>query len=192
MSEKPTAIELKKAIMSHMFWRLHYPVVIDEYDFMDVFGIRRNGYMVEFEIKVSKQDLMREIKLSRCAQPLKYSKDWVKWEKHAHYLKRKIEGTPSIYDNIPDWDPHHQPYFVPNEFYFYVPDFLASTAVLETEGTPYGVVLTGKTANSYGREYSTDYEVVKKAVKMHSEKAPDALYRKLAHGLTIRNRLMKT
>ena len=181
---------LKKELMSHLMWRLHFPVVIDEYQFMDVFGIRRSEYMVEFEIKISKADLMREIKLMHCSQPIKYSKDWVKWEKHAHYLKRQIEKTPSIYDTIPGYSVNVTDYFIPNEFYFYVPDFLGDVAVRETAGTPYGVVIIGTTHNSYGREYHSDYEVIKKAVKIHEKKADDKIYRSIAHGLSLRNRLM--
>lgn len=178
--------------MSHLFWRLHFPVVIDEFDFMDIFGIRRSGYMVEFEIKISKADLMREVRLMRSEQPIKYSKDWVKWEKHAQYLKRVIQKTPSLYDSIPGYSPVVNNYFIPNEFYFYVPDFLAQYAITETANTPYGVVMIGTTKNSYGREYHSDYEIVKPATKIHNEKADEKIYRKLAHGLTIRNRLMRS
>lgn len=190
--EQLNARFLKRTLMNHLFWRLKYPIIIDEHQFMDVFAIRRNGYMVEFEIKVTRADLMREIKLSKCAQPIKYSKNWVKWEKHARYLKRQIEHTPSIYDSIPGYNNIQPTYFIPNEFYFYVPDFLVDIAIKETAHTPYGVVKIGNhILPASGNTIFSNFEVVNRAVKIHNEKATEYIYRQVAHGLTIRNKLLQ-
>jgi hypothetical protein len=183
-----TALELKKELMYHLFWRLHCPVVIDEHDFMDVLAIRRSGYVVEFEIKVSKADLMREIKLTMCDEVRKYSKDWAKWEKHAHYLKREIKQS-SNFLNVPNWV--LPKYFIPSEFYFYVPASLATVAKVAVKHTPYGVVAIGDQEIRPDYKRYSPYEVIVPAKKLHIEKADSLLYRKLAHGLTMRNRLLK-
>lgn len=187
---------LKGELMHHLFWRLNYPIVVDEYSFMDVFGVRRNGYGVEFEVKVSKADLCRELKMMTCDQPMKYSKDWSKWSKHAHYLKKTVDQNKfteyQLFMNKTLGEPD---YFIPNEFYFYVPDFLADFAVQATIHCPYGVIKCGKVTTGHigfdGKEhcYYWRYTVVKKAVKLHSNKVSDLEYRKLAHALTIRNRI---
>lgn len=180
----------KKQLMSELFYRLNFPIVVDEHNWMDVFGIRRSGYMVEYEIKISKSDLMREIKLMNGEQPIKYSKDWVKWEKHAHYLKREIIKQPSIYDSIPGYSNNVDiAYFMPNEFYFYVPDFLAECAVRETVNTPYGVVKIGEKILPNGNSYFDRYDVVKPAKKLHTDKVTASIYEEVAHELTIRNRI---
>lgn len=189
--EQINAKYLKKELIDHLYWRLNYTIVIDEYKFMDVFGVRRNGYCVEFEIKISKSDLCRELNLMNCEQPMKWSKDWPKWEKHSHYLNRRIDPTKFrnqyalfLHENLPEPE-----FFMPNEFYFYVPDFLADFAAQATANTPYGVIKIGKTLNGYDREYFWRYTIVKKAVKLHNNKMKEDEYKQLAHALTIRNRI---
>lgn len=190
-AEKLTSKDLKKSLAAHMLWRLHFPVVVDEYDFMDIFGVRSNGYKVEFEIKLTRSDFMREINLINGEQPIKYSKDWVKWEKHANYLGRMITKTPSIYDSIPGYSNNiDNKYFIPNEFNFYVPDFLTEFALSKLTNLPYGLVQYGKMSNSYGREYFSPYEVIKKPKKLHEDKNCLAIMGKLAHALAMRNRLL--
>lgn len=175
--------------MSHLFWQLHHPIIIDEHNFMDVFSVRRSNYTVEYEIKISKSDLMREIKIIKGEQPIKYSKDWTKWEKHAHYLSRSIKQIPNRYgfvtNNI------DRAYFIPNEFIFYIPDFLVDCAMKELQGTPYGIIANGVFPNKWNNEFPDKYKVIKPAVKLHTEKATPDLITNIAHGLTIRNRLLK-
>jgi hypothetical protein len=177
---------LKKKLMHTLFWKLHFSIVVDEHRFMDVFGVRQNGYTVEYEIKVNQSDLLREIRIMKAPQPERWTKPWLKWEKHAHYLGREIV--------LPSYPPGYSrnsdlPYFIPNEFYFYVPDFLVETAKRHTEKTPYGVIKIGGKQYPSGM-YFSDYDVVVRATKMHTNKADQSVYERTAHELTIRNRLM--
>lgn len=186
--EKQTSTDLKRDLMNHLFWRLSYPIVIDEHQFMDIFAVRRSEYTVEFEIKISKSDLLRETKLLKTEQPTQYSKDWVKWEKHAHYTGRKINKTELGRYSQRMIELFGEPtVLIPNEFYFYVPSELEELALRETIGTPYGIVVNGLKSNGWHDRY----QVVKKAKKLHSNKADTKLYQSLAHGLTIRNRYIK-
>jgi hypothetical protein len=192
MEEKLTSSDLKKALASHMFWRLHYSVVVDEYSFMDILGVRRNGYAVEFEVKVSRSDFMREINIIHGEQPkTKWGKDWAKWEKHANYLKRTISKVPSVWDSIPGYEEKAPKYFTPNEFNFYVPDYLTEFALSKLANLPYGLVQYGKTSHNGGISYFfSRYEVIKKPQKLHSDKRCSEIMEKLAHALTIRSRLL--
>lgn len=190
--EVRTSKDLKKELASHLYWRLQYQVVCDEFQFADIVGIRKTGYVTEFEIKVSKSDFDRELKCITTKDCQKYGKDWEKFSKHRLYLTGELPQTDydkrmsdlgystAISDRV----------FRPNEFYFYIPDYLVEHAVEKTLDLPYGIVAIGQKFLPNSRQYIFDrYNVVKKAVKLHNEKAGDILYRQLAHALTIRSRL---
>lgn len=184
---------LKKELMKYLYYRLGFPIIVDEHEFMDVFGVRRTGYMIEYEIKVSKADLLREINLMKCEQPAMYSKEWNKWQKHAYYLRRKIDRKPHLFDTIPGYSERIIEYFIPNEFYFYVPDFLAEIALRETVNTPYGVITIGERfLPASGNIIFDSYNIRKIAQKFHNNKVDVNIYRKVAHELTIRNRIFHT
>lgn len=177
-----------------MYHRLHYSIVCDEFKFMDIFGVRSNGYQVEFEIKVSKADLNRELKCidADVESVEKYGKDWEKFIKHRGYLTGEYPKTEydlrmeelGIFANT-------QNVFRPNEFYFYVPDFLAEYAAAKVAHLPYGVVKIGNYTLPNGRELFSTYTVVKKPEKLHTEKCTSGMYAQLAHALTIRGRLFQ-
>lgn len=202
MENKITSKELKKSLAYHMLWRLHYSVVVDEYSFMDIFGVRRNGYSAEFEIKVTRQDFMREINLIYGEQPAtKHGKDWAKWEKHAHYLSKDIKKSEyelsmeKIYrDSNMSRNVDGNRFFIPNEYSFYVPDYLTEFALSKLVNLPYGLVQCGKKEVPHGdgssHFYHSDYEVIKKPKKLHVDKNCDEMMERLAHALTIRSRLL--
>jgi hypothetical protein len=202
MKDEVNSKTLKKALAYHLFWRLHFSVVIDEYQFMDLFGVRRNGYCVEYEIKVSKADFMRELNLIHGDQPeSKYGKDWSKWYKHGMYLGKDIKKSEyelkmeKIYaESNMSWNVDGRKFFIPNEFNFYVPDTLTDFALSKLDGLPYGLIQYGKKrvdhADGSFHTYHSNYEVIKKPVKLHTEKDCARIMEKLAHGLTIRSRLL--
>lgn len=188
---------LKSELAHELYWRLHYTVICDEYDYADIFAVKRNGYTSEFEIKVSKSDFDREVRIIKTKkdQIEKWGKDWQKWQKHWRYLgnerTRDMMGMAeqTLFDHgiCPNIDDER---YYPNEFWFYLPDYLIDHAVKELAGLPYGIVKIGK--SKYTRpDYShyTAYEVIKRADKLHKQKAPEKLYCGLAHALTIRSRL---
>lgn len=198
--EKCNSKFLKEALAHHLMWRLHYSVVVDEFHFMDMFGLRRNGYGVEYEIKVSKSDFDREMRCIHAKEEsiTKYGKDWEKFIKHRMYLTGKYPKTP--YDlrlESLGFSTNQSNIFVPNEFYFYVPDFLADHAIEKTQGLPYGVVKIGATesgntlpADDPGHYYFWNYTIVKKATKLHTEKVSASIIWDMAHALSMRNRLL--
>lgn len=189
---------LKKELMSHMYYRLGYAIVVDEFRFMDVFGIRRNGYGVEFEIKISKSDFDRELKCINSKQESvqEYGNDWEKFSKHRLYLDgtvpktqynlrmEKIYADANMSRNI-DMKP-----FRPNEFYFYVPDYLSEYAESQLTFLPYGLVKIGKTASGNPDHfYYWRYTIIKKAQKLHNDKVDNSTIESIAHALSIRNRI---
>lgn len=191
---KPSQLKskyLKSQLMHWLFWRLHNIIIIDEFDFADIFSIQANGYTKEYEIKVSKSDFDREIRIIRmtCEQVTKWGKDFAKWRKHQTYLNKPVGiNMYNGFERAIRADEYSS--WTPNEFWFYVPDFLAQHAISQCSDLPYGVAVIGKSTKYAGHgRYFREYEVVKKATKLHTQKAGDALYRQAAHALTVRNRL---
>lgn len=187
---KITSGMLKRTLAHHLYWRLHYTIVVDEFKFMDMFGVRNNGYGVEFEIKVSEADFDREMKIIRMKQDRveKWGKDWAKWQKHQQYLgfERTRDQMSQVEQILIDHGMHDTtPPYYPNDFYFFVPDYLAMYAATQCQGLPYGVIST-KVNGGYG----DSYVVVKKSQKLHSTKVPHSTIHELAHALTIRSRML--
>ena len=172
---------LKKRLSHYLLFQMNYPVVIDEYKYMDIFGIRRSGYTVEFEIKVTKSDLKRELDIIHNSdkQISKYeNKDWKKYRKHSRYITGyQDEKT-----------------IIPNEFCFYVPDYLVDYALDGVVGTPYGVAGIGKYEKKIDfmgeeRWLEGNYHVFKKPKKIHINKFDENNYKELSHLLSFRSRL---
>lgn len=187
-----SATNLKKQLAHHLFWGLGYSVVIDEFEFMDIFGIKRSGYTAEFEIKICKADFDREIAIISMPQPEHaYGKEWPKWYKHASYLRKPIDtkglGHVVQYLGLGEY-PN-----IPNDFYFYLPDFLCDYALTKLVNLPYGLVKVGKTCRNGHPDTGSFYwvyDVLKKPTKLHNNKANNELYTKLSHALTIRTKLL--
>jgi len=99
----------------------------------DVVGIRNSGYIVEFEIKVDKQDLRNEIKAIRCAiaNDMRGCYSNTKFYKHEVYLDVKGRYLNELTG------------YKPNLFYFVVPIEFELIAVDGVNGTPYGVYCHG-------------------------------------------------
>lgn len=171
---------LKRSLMSHLYWRLHFEYAIDEMNFIDVLGVRNNGYTAEYEVKVTKSDFDREVRIIKSTreQIYRYGKDWEKFVKHQLYLTKIM--VEQRYANGKDR-------FIPNDFYFYVPDYLTQYAVSQLDGLPYGVVGIGKYIDGYGRAHTWRYTVHKKSVKLHKDKISPKLVSEIAHGLMARN-----
>lgn len=185
---------MKERLAHYLYFRLGFIVICDEFEFMDIFGIRRSGYAVEYEIKVSKSDLNREIKcaIANLSDVEKYGKDWQKFSKHTLYQTGESPQTDydkrmadlGISNNVTARDSF------PSEFYFYIPEELEEYAVKKVaeNNLPYGIIVCDKEVKS---GFKDPYYIVKKAPKLHREKANSRLYRKLAHALTIRSRILQ-
>ncbi len=144
----------------------------------DVVACRYSGKLSEFEIKVSRSDLLGEIAaVKRALEPqsvvtttqnsfgfelgyevvkvsdTKLSK--TKVEKHHHYLVRPRKS------------------FRPNQFYFAVPTGLVELAAENTKGLKYGVFDADKLT------------VVKRALSLHSDEHPNSTYIHLFNRLNV-------
>lgn len=161
------AHDVKNKVMKYArYERDHIAVVTEGLNNADVLGITRHRRAVEFEIKVSRSDLQKELaaieyarltmvegKVLAPAEPeteqmelniklgqLKNkSGGWSKISKHEEYI------APEKYA-----EKHHKYYFanhsymeqqyLPNQFYLVVPDKLVQLAIDGTKGTGYGVI----------------------------------------------------
>jgi hypothetical protein len=190
---KTTSKELKEKLLWKMMWRLGYKVALDEFKFMDVFGVRRSGFSVEFEIKVSKSDFNRELRCIHAdADKIeKYGKDWEKFIKHRFYLTGKFPKT--SYDLRMESlgiCTNTQEIIRPNEFNFYVPDYMADYVLEKVADLPYGVVQIGYRDTPSGNRYFDDYLVLKKAVKLHQDKPSENIAWEVARSACVRNKIL--
>lgn len=125
------ANKLKTLIMGEYIYGKGYIGLFTEAGYADVLGIRNSRFLVEFEIKVSKSDLQREL---NCIQEALMGKimhpKTCKYRKHQGYLLNKTYwGATAIYR--------------PNLFYFVVPMELEKIAIEGVKDTPYGVLAYG-------------------------------------------------
>ena len=141
----------------------------------DVYVIRRSGYCAEVEIKVSRSDLVGELKVIRDVMeankpntifdPVKFKTRFNKgdkWRKHEEYL-----FDPMRYIPTPENPKEYSQRKSPNEFYFAIPEGLLDIALAGVEGTPYGIIIEG----AYG------VTVAKSAKKLHRAKMIESDYK---------------
>lgn len=126
-------------MLDHLMYRLHYVCAITEYGGKgvsgnaDVFSVRDSGYSHEFEIKVSKADLMGELNSIEYVMNedtllgKEKPKNYQKLSKHNLYLK---PHNPSSW-----WGMNSKP----NQFSFVVTKELEEIAVKYLKDTPYGL-----------------------------------------------------
>lgn len=166
--------EIKAEILSHMLYRLRFKAVVTEYGgvgvsgIADVFGITDSGYTHEFEVKVSKSDLMGELEAIRSMfnSPRllgKSQRHISKGSKHNLYLGKSL--------NQETWD---QVFVRPNCFSFAVPSVLSDFAKEFLSNTPYGLYVI--TLHENGGHPWTEVFCEKKAAKLHKNKPPSDVH----------------
>lgn len=142
-----TAKEVKKIMISRLNWFNGYMGAASEvtnHHSADIIGVRFAGRtVVEYEIKVSRGDLVGELKAVRAAYGLdeidsdNLKVSHTKFNKHCHYQALR--------------------YNPPHLFYFCLPTALCDIAVAQLQGIPYGVY-----------DFERD-KVIKKPRRLHSE-----------------------
>lgn len=116
----------------------------------DILTLDFRNRCVEFEIKVSKQDLRNELIGARMAWGLEKEEDHYVWgeEKGWNGEMRRVRKPCKKFDKLPKHtryrmhymrDDRDYGYFVPHKFYFAVPHELVDYAKEMVKGTPYGV-----------------------------------------------------
>lgn len=126
--------ELKLATLNYLLFRRNFLGTFTEsFNQADVLGVSRKLLTWEFEIKVSKEDLAKELKairfLTGSDTNMRRARAANKTSKHKSYL------DPYFKRSTPDG------FFIPNYYAFAVPEEIAEYAKRGVEGTPYGVYL---------------------------------------------------
>lgn len=155
------ATEVKQKIMHYArFERDHIAVVTEGLRNADVLGITRTQFATEFEIKVSRSDLNKELAAIKYADitmnqdrnlaPADSDPEQMELNIELGKLKNKSGGWTKISKHEEYTDPKkyfekHRRYmytqpFIPNYFYMVVPDKLVAYAVEQLAGTKYGVI----------------------------------------------------
>lgn len=155
------ATDVKQKVMHYArFERDHIAVVTEGLRNADVLGITRSRMATEFEIKVSRSDLNKELAAIKYADitmnqdrglaPADNDPEQMALNIEMGKLKNKSGGWTKISKHEEYTDPKkyfekHQRYmythpFIPNYFYMVVPDKLVDYAVEQLAGTKYGVI----------------------------------------------------
>lgn len=124
--------DFKIATLNHLLFRRNFLGAFTEsFNAADVLGVSRKFIAWEFEVKVSKEDLAKELKAIRFLTGrdtnMRRARAANKSNKHKSYL------DPYYKRSVPDG------FFIPNYFSFVVPEDIVAYAVRGVEGTPYGV-----------------------------------------------------
>lgn len=183
---KTSSKEVKKHLLFYLLYRVNYLGAFTEYGgkgvygIADVIGVSRNNFLHEFEVKVSRQDLLGELEaikhhswgvrngelFSERPEP---KKCMAKGTKHWSYLER---GDSDAYG-----------FSKPSKFSFVVPEYLEELAMEYLAGTKYGLIILQ--ANDECRSAKPAQFLHKNTV---TEDIKDALLRKAANEVySLRN-----
>lgn len=128
-----TASQIKYEMLKYFSYGSYFATFTEAFNYSDVLTLKKSMYSVEVEVKVDRNDLANEIKAIQVAREdsLRLNKvSYTKYRKHEDYL------IPSQRQDI-----INRGGFIPNEFYFAVPEALelqAKEAIYEME-LPYGL-----------------------------------------------------
>ena len=136
------ANEVKKSLLQYLMWQRNFICAAHETALYggfiaDVVGISSERKIYEYEVKVSRSDLMSEIKTIRYGLFGEETKVFNKLHKHREYNSPK-----RLSFNL-----------IPNKVYFSVPYKLKDEAVELLKGTPYGVA----DHNGYTHKIAKDF-----------------------------------
>lgn len=168
------AIAVKEKIMRYAFYERDCIAVVTEgLRNADVLGITRSQCAIEFEIKVSRSDLQKELAAIQYAlktttghnlAPADNDPEQLALNMELGKLKQKAGGWSKIKKHEEHLDPTK--YFVdrpswaygtlymPNRFYIVVPDKLVGLAIDGLQGTPYGVIASDGCRGAHSAYYS--------------------------------------
>lgn len=156
--------DIQAFICKHWLINFHCDYVLSNFtgagfEEMDVMTVTKAGLITEFEIKVSRSDFFNDFKSKPGKHAVLGKKDY---EGHLNFLACKI----------------------PNYFYFAVPAGLVnSNEVPQYAGLIYFTKF--QLRDNPGQEY-VEYEIIKKAPKLHADKIEDKTIARIAKTLSQR------
>lgn len=162
----------------------------------DVVACKYSGLMSEFEIKVSRPDLLGEIAaIRRALEPDAVTiGKWTNYDRFTGYDRYVVNETKLSKTKI---EKHHhylvQPRksFRPNQFYFAVPTHLVPVAAENLRGLKYGV-LDADTLTIAKKAQSIHHEVHETAVYIHMLNRLSVMYRDINNGKrAVRNDVLQ-
>lgn len=159
--------QAKIAMVGELLYARGRQMAMTEFRYADVFAVTKAFYTEEYEIKVEKGDLRRELEVVAWAAGFGDEKAfaWNKKHKHRRYMeaagKREVERNRlgltmgDIFDDVP------------NRFYFVVPDLeMEEIAMRCVRTTPYGLIRLVEIP--YGPWIRVD--TIKEATNLHGHK----------------------
>jgi len=171
---------LKYLIISWLIYHRNYIGAVTEYDGADIIGIRRTLYVSEFEIKTSKNDLIRELKIIANIlgeENLLYTnKENEKIYSNTKYSKHRI--------NLREKMKMRYYGFTPNEFSYIVPMELADIVYKYIKDTKYGAYMIEPDERSY---FKSSIEEIKRPQKIHDKKIDEREIIKFFRKLSTEN-----
>lgn len=175
-----TEENVTKRLCWHLLWKKGYSVVTHQFSnhfwIADIFGINKSNYSHEIEIKVSKADLMSEIKdIEYLINGWTWLPQW-RWSKYIkhHWYLNEVKTDSK--------DKQSREHLIPNYFSFAVPTELVRFAWEKLKDSPYGLIEV-YTIWKHIRIWS----VFKQAKRIHSNKISFELLLKIARRMSYIN-----
>lgn len=180
---KLTESVVTKKLLHHLLWERSFQIVTHQFDNYhgrsDVFWVNASMFTQEFEIKLTKADLMSELSIIKLLQEDWNPKtikgiSWTKYLKHLKYLDKK----------------QHTGYgksFIPNYFSYVIPQELVEIAKEYLKETPYGIISFRYKEWEHEWKPRVDIwslESIKKVSSIHRDKIGDKELCKIAHRLS--------
>lgn len=171
-----TSFEIKMSLIYYFMIQRNYPACVTEYNLggylyiADIVAIDKKMLSHEVEIKVTKADLLSELKAIKSIMDGN-DPDGSKYRKHYNYLKG---------------------FKIPNKFSFAVPDELVEFTLNEIQNTPYGLIKIGNNKHS---NYKT-VKILKRAKKLKDKPITDNQFKLIAaracrYNFTLMNNMMQ-
>ena len=168
--------KVKTFLVSKMLWRWNYlGVATESLNNSDVLGIRRTLYAAEFEIKLTRSDLLNEVNII-----LNIIKSKTIFGCHGSNTKVTKHGT---YLGYWEFDRHLKE-FIPNEFNFLVPIEFEDIKT-KLENSPYGLYTINIKNNNYG------INQILRPKKLHKNKISNEYLPKFFRKLSTENQMLR-
>ena len=175
-----TEWNITKKLYWHLIWKKWYNVVTHQFSnsfwIADIFGVNKSNYTHEIEIKVSKSDLMSEIKdIEYLINWWEWLPQW-RWSKYVkHYWYLNEVKTDSM-------DKQNREHLIPNYFSFAVPTELKEIAWEKLKNTPYWIIEIYTIW-----KFIKIWSVIKQAKKIHKTKISFDVLLKIARRMSYIN-----
>lgn len=187
-----TSSDIKHELIKYLcFEKRHLIACTESLNLADVLTLTSTRFLLEHEIKVSKSDLVGELKAIKVAQ--QDMSKFTLWPEEMQDLSRKVSDS-KLYKHRRYLGTYYNryglsqlKYYRPNRFLFVVPEPLGDVAAQGVAGTPYGVITV---SGNQWREIA-NFTTLVKARPLHTEKVEESNFLRMVRRVGVENITMR-